>query len=500
VIFTLGSRGMPSWDDAQIVAQSLRTGTRRTLVPNATDGRYLPSGHLVFGRGGVLFAVPFDVNRLSVVGEPVTIVEGVRRAAPGTTGAMHYAVSDTGTLVYFQGPITAASTALQLGLFDRTGAAEPLSVPLGPYNHPRLSPKGTQVAIHSDDGKESQVWVYGLSKSSAARRLTFGGRNSFPIWSADGQRVTFQSTRDGDAGIWWQRADGTDNATRVTRPDAGASHVPKSWSPDGRHLLFDDVRGDQVTLRDFSLADGKSVPFSSVSSDVPSDATFSPDGHWVAYTLRMLKSAQGVIYVEPYPPTGARYQVSKEAEDGHHPAWSTDGRELIYTPGPGNRLTAVPVVTTPSFSFGEGTAIPRPFTNAPPTNARTYDVTDDSWVSARMSALMGGRSRRRSRSCSTGSRNSSSACRSADRQSEPTNQRTAGQNPDGRSAATAIPRSSARPARASVPSSNRRPMSVTPCGTRRGGENVGSGLFGSGAQSLRASAICTNPARSVSDG
>jgi hypothetical protein len=91
----------------------------------------------------------------------------------------------------------------------------------------------------------------------------------------------------------------------------------------------------------------------------------------------MLKSAQGVIYVEPYPPTGARYQVSKEAEDGHHPAWSTDGRELIYTPGPGNRLTAVPVVTTPSFSFGEGTAIPRPFTNAPPTIARTYDVTRD---------------------------------------------------------------------------------------------------------------------------
>ena len=43
-------------------------------------------------------------------------------------------------------------------------------------------------------------------------------------------------------------------------------------------------------------------------------------------------------------------------------------------------------------------------------------------------------------------------------------------------------------------------MSVTPWGTRRGGENFGSGFFGSGAQSLRASETSTNPARSVSDG
>ena len=50
------------------------------------------------------------------------------------------------------------------------------------------------------------------------------------------------------------------------------------------------------------------------------------------------------------------------------------------------------------------------------------------------------------------------------------------QKPDGRSFPTPNARSSARPARATVPSSNKRPSSVTPCGTRRGGENFGSGL------------------------
>ena len=51
-----------------------------------------------------------------------------------------------------------------------------------------------------------------------------------------------------------------------------------------------------------------------------------------------------------------------------------------------------------------------------------------------------------------------------------------------------------------MPSSKSLAISVTPCGTRRGGENFGSGCAGSGAQSLRASETSTKPARSVSDG
>src|ERR1039457_6853844 len=73
-------------------------------------------------------------------------------------------------------------------------------------------------------------------------------------------------------------------------------------------------------------------------------------------------------------------------------------------------------------------------------------------------------------------------------------------NPGGRSLTTPKFRSSASPAHPSVPSSNSRPISVTPCGTRRGGENFGSGALGSGAQSLRASGTSTKPARNVSEG
>ena len=154
------------------------------------------------------------------------------------------------------------------------------------------------------------------------------------------------------------------------------THVPQSWSRDGRHLLFDERKNDRVTIWDLTAADGKASIFVA-ASDVPSDAALSPDGRWVAYTVRQKDSAQAVVFVEPYPRTGAQFQISRDAEDGHHPVWSGDGRELFYTPGPGSRLIAVPIATQPTLAFGESVLIPRFFTNAPPAADRTYDVSND---------------------------------------------------------------------------------------------------------------------------
>ncbi len=376
LLFTLGRRNMPSWDLAKIVVRSLRTGTQKVVLENTTTARYVKTGHLIFSRGGVLYAAAFDLRQQSIVGAAVVMVEGVRRAAPGTTGAVQMAVSDGGTLAYIAGPASVNGVPVQVALFDRNGAAEPLNVPQGSYAHPRLSPDGSLVALTIDDGKDAQVWIYGMSKASAARRLTFGGRNTLAEWTSDGQKVAFQSTRDGDSAIWWQRADGTDTAVRITRPASGAVHVPQSFSPDGRHMLFDEYTDGTVTLWDWSFADRKAVPIAIPDNDVPTDASFSPDGRWITYSVRF-ENSQATVYVEPYPPTGARYQISVPLEDGHHPVWSRDGKELLYTPGPGNRLHSKAITTSPTFGFGDSVLIQRPFVNAPPASERTYDVTPD---------------------------------------------------------------------------------------------------------------------------
>ena len=126
---------------------------------------------------------------------------------------------------------------------------------------PRVSPDGTRIAFGNDDGKQGIVWIYDLSGTSAMRQLTSGGSNRFPIWTADSKSVAFQSDRDGDLAIFWQAADGTGTAERLTKPDPGTSHVPDSWSPKGDRFLFDITKGADISLWTFSLQDRKATPF-----------------------------------------------------------------------------------------------------------------------------------------------------------------------------------------------------------------------------------------------
>ena len=106
-------------DRAHIVVQSLKSGERKTLIEGGSDARYVPTGHLVYALSGSLYAVPFDVQRLEV-GAPVPIVEGVSRDTAAVTGAANYAFSNTGSLAYVRGPVS-ASALLDIGLMDRRG-------------------------------------------------------------------------------------------------------------------------------------------------------------------------------------------------------------------------------------------------------------------------------------------------------------------------------------------------------------------------------------------
>jgi Tol biopolymer transport system component len=118
------------------------------------------------------------------------------------------------------------------------------------------------------------------------RRLTLEGRNHFPVWSPDGRSLAFQSDRNGDRGVFLQRADGTSAADQLTKPEPGTSHVPESWSPDGRTLMVAELKGDTFTLMTLSLADRTLTRFGDARSILdPPAAAFSPDGRWVAYLV-----------------------------------------------------------------------------------------------------------------------------------------------------------------------------------------------------------------------
>ena len=391
VLFTVATAATSDgWDKAQIVVQSLKSSERKTLVSGGSDGRYLPTGlgspkraereggHLVYALGGVLLAVPFDLPRLAVTGGAVPIVEGVKRSQ-GTTGVAHFSVSSTGSLVFVPGPVSTSSAQSDLALIDRNETVQPLKLPPGAYEYPRLSPDGTRIAFGSEDGKDAIVWIYDVAGARSARRLTLEGRNRVPVWSADGARVAFQSDRDGDFGLFWQRADGTTPAERLTKPDKDTAHVPESWSPDGKTLLFSVAKGSSYAVAALSLEDKnvkKVTPVGGIQSSFPPSATFSPDGRWVAYSASAPGAPAGSLFVQPFPPTGATYPISKGS--GFHPTWSPDGKELFYFIGVGGgQFMALSVTTRPTFAFGNPVPVPRPFVVRGPGFERNYDITRD---------------------------------------------------------------------------------------------------------------------------
>ncbi len=377
VLFTLADNSVPGysdkWDKAHIVVQSLRSGARKTVIEGGSDARYVPTGHIVYALSGRVYAVAFDLQKLEVTGDAVSILEGVSRASGAATGAAEFSFSNTGSLIYVPGPVSTGITLADVALMDRTGQVTPLNLLPRHYEFPRVAPDGRRMAFGTDDGKEAIVWTHHLSGTSAMQRLTLEGNNRFPIWNADSTRVAFQSDRQGDLAIWWQPADGSGTAERLTTPDQGTAHVPESWSPKGDVLLFGVTKGADTSLWTFGLVDRKATPFDDVHSAGSTGAVFSPDGRWVAYSISAERNTTS-LFVRPFPVTAAKYQLpSKGSDSPKHPRWSPDQKELFYNPRT-TGFEAVSITTQPRFAFGNAVAVPKFLRFGPPGSRTPFDV------------------------------------------------------------------------------------------------------------------------------
>jgi len=76
-------------------------------------------------------------------------------------------------------------------------------------------------------------------------------------------------------------------------------------------------------------------------------AHFSPDGKFISYSSD--ESGKSEVYVQPFPTTGARWQVSTKGGDQGY--WGRDGKELFYV-SPDKKLLVVPVSIAASFETG----------------------------------------------------------------------------------------------------------------------------------------------------
>jgi len=374
--------GQTRWDQGAIAVQSLRSGERKVVWQGGSDAQYVSTGHLVYAVGAALFAVPFDIANMKVTGGPVSMVQALARPGnqAGATATANYGVAAGGTLVYLTGPSIgpAGTTANTLVWVDRSGREDPVPAPPRSYVYPRISPDGTKVALDVRD-QQLDIWVWDLARQTLTR-LTFDpGEDEFPIWSPDGKRIAFSTTRNGGStfqtNLDWVAADGTGQVEQLARGEHQT--FPGSFSPDASRVVASGSGTDNnddigVVAVGASGAGAKTqvqpLLHTSFSERNPN---LSPDGHWMVYESD--ESGQNEIYVRPFPDVDAgRWQVS--AGGGVQPVWARNGRELFYRSGPA--MMSVPIETAPVFSAGKPTML---FQGQylPGPSGRTYDVSPD---------------------------------------------------------------------------------------------------------------------------
>jgi hypothetical protein len=132
VIFTSFSTPL---ERARVEVYDFRTRTRRVLMEGAVFGRYSPSGHLLYARGGTVFAIPFNLRKMKVRGTAVPVLNDV--AWVPTDGLAGYDVGGDGTLAYLRA--SAWDRSSRVVWFDRTGRELTEAVAPGAWAEPRIS-------------------------------------------------------------------------------------------------------------------------------------------------------------------------------------------------------------------------------------------------------------------------------------------------------------------------------------------------------------------------
>ena len=217
------------------------TGADITLLQAESSVSYA-SGHLLFARDDTLMAQPFDLDTRQLQGRAVSAGRARQPERQPLRGCVGLGERHAGIRPGRRG------LAPQLTWFDRTGHALGTLGDPAPYSSLALSPDERRVAVALGTGNPENVdiWLIDIARNVRSRLTVDPGRDVSPVWSPDGTRIVFQSSRSGQPVAMRQTlSNGTGADELLLEGPGNFTMTPSGWSADGRFIAY-TTRGSNV--------------------------------------------------------------------------------------------------------------------------------------------------------------------------------------------------------------------------------------------------------------
>ncbi|HMF59091.1 MAG TPA: hypothetical protein VK595_01885, partial [Vicinamibacterales bacterium] len=315
----------------------------RTLLSGVFNALFVAPDRILFTDANGIKIQRVDLDRGQMIGE----ITEISADADRHLGHAALSVSRSGTLAY----ATSGSRNHRLIWVDRNGHEAGVAAAVDGWRDIALSPDGSGVAVQRIVPDANDIWTIDLARGVPSRFTFSPDVDDDPVWSPDGKAIAFSSVREAVPGIYQKLVSGTGNTELLFTNDR--SLRPTSWSPDGRSLLFEQT--DAVSASDVWVLSmqGDLTPHAYLATPFSeSDAHFSRDGKWVAYTSD--ESGRPEVYVQRFPDPRDKVQVSTRG--GESPRWGPDGHELYFL-SIDRQLMAVQLKLTNQLQVGPPTRL-----------------------------------------------------------------------------------------------------------------------------------------------
>ncbi|MDX2474029.1 MAG: protein kinase, partial [Candidatus Krumholzibacteria bacterium] len=317
--YLMASTWSPSTKSRECFRIDLETGEASLVLEDARDLHLLSDGHLAFVRDQALWVAPFDPETIQVTGPAKGYLSGVENIRLDQSGERAVVLMRDKTQERAEIVIVDEANRVVETLLTVPGEFEDSAT---------LSPDGRRLAYSYNRDEGRDLWVLDIA-SGLTRQVSPKGDFAYgPAWLPDGRLsyILFQTGGTSEPMVIGA-VPGMTPEPMLPRANGEPSGVAQvQISPDGRHVLTScrptDGREPGVYL--FDMGDGDSGRVFYASDRAEGDATFRPDGKWVAYKTNGTGRLE--VYLRPFiagnPESAPIHPVTRDGGDS--PFWSPD--------------------------------------------------------------------------------------------------------------------------------------------------------------------------------